>query len=47
MATIPRANTIPPMKEVVDQWLGRGGCGVGVGGAGVVLGAAVVLDDVL
>lgn len=37
---MPRAKTMPPMKEVVDQWLGRGGCG---SGAAVVLGAAVEL----
>lgn len=40
MATIPKAKTIPPMNEVVLQWLGRGAGGAG--GATVVFGADVV-----
>jgi hypothetical protein len=38
---MPKAKTIPPMKDVVDQWLGRG-AGEGAGGTTVVVfGAAV------
>lgn len=39
MATMPKAKTIPPTKDVNDQWLGRG-CGAGV----EVVGPFVVVE---